>query len=551
MLKIALLTNGNTLSKVESDLVDLAEQSNEYDVSLIIQTNLKKNKENTLAARFVSAITKTLYWFIKELESFLLQNNIILKNLQEFTLIKSLEIPHYTVEGSLDKNSLHFSRIEIDELKKQEIDLVVSCHFNNLKNNFHLFSRFGLLEILYGSHYLQKLKNYVTGLDEILEKNPITTFEILYNKKIISQSESFARGSIATVFLFILNKYSIERKAMFFLHNQIEKLHINKTFYKPSVIEPNSNLNSPAAIYQSLNSPPPINSLIRYLFSLIDHIIKRIFSKLLRLNGEWRVGFIRNPKDWKNLNFNKLNILPNTPNHYYADPFLFSHHGCDYCFVEDYSFSKQKGTIRAYLLDENNFVDQGTVLEEPFHLSYPNIFKIDDEIFMIPESGANNDIRLYKCINFPSEWALHKQLIKNISAVDTNIFFHENKWWMFTNIDSSDLGDYCSELHIFYANNFDSENWQPHSKNPVLTNALHARNAGCVLDKSELFRAFQVQGYNFYGKSIGISKIITLTQDKYSESIVHSIQPKFIKNIHGTHHIHYTDRIMAIDFFEK
>ena len=122
---------------------------------------------------------------------------------------------------------------------------------------------------------------------------------------------------------------------------------------------------------------------------------------------------------------------------------------------------------------------------------------------------------------------------------------------MFTNIDSSDLGDYCSELHIFYANNFDSENWQPHSKNPVLTNALHARNAGCVLDKSELFRAFQVQGYNFYGKSIGISKIITLTQDKYSESIVHSIQPKFLKNIHGTHHIHYTDRIMAIDFFKK
>ena len=128
MLKIALLTNGNTLSKVESDLVDLAEQSNEYDVSLIIQTSLKEDKKNTLTARFVYAITKTLYWFIKELESFLLQNNIILKNSKEFTLIKSLEIPHYTVEGALDKNSLHFSHIEIDELKKKEIDLVVSCN---------------------------------------------------------------------------------------------------------------------------------------------------------------------------------------------------------------------------------------------------------------------------------------------------------------------------------------------------------------------------------------------------------------------------------------
>ena len=106
------------------------------------------------------------------------------------------------------------------------------------------------------------------------------------------------------------------------------------------------------------------------------YIIKRIFSKLFRLNGEWRVGFIRDPKDWKNLNFNKLNILPNPQNHFYADPFLISNNGCDYCFVEDYNFITQKGTIRAFLLDENNFVDQGTVLEEPFHLSYPNIFNI-------------------------------------------------------------------------------------------------------------------------------------------------------------------------------
>ena len=42
---------------------------------------------------------------------------------------------------------------------------------------------------------------------------------------------------------------------------------------------------------------------------------------------------------------------------------------------------------------------------------------------MCPESHKNNDIRLYKCKEYPMKWEFEKVLIK-MYAGDTNIFYH-------------------------------------------------------------------------------------------------------------------------------
>ena len=53
------------------------------------------------------------------------------------------------------------------------------------------------------------------------------------------------------------------------------------------------------------------------------------------------------------------------------------------------------------------------MIEEDFHLSFPYIFEHKKNIYMIPESAQNQDIRLYKCTNFPYSWQLEKVLIKD------------------------------------------------------------------------------------------------------------------------------------------
>ena len=155
-------------------------------------------------------------------------------------------------------------------------------------------------------------------------------------------------------------------------------------------------------------------------------------------------------------------------------PFVVNYNNNKVIFVEDYDLSSKKGKISAYEVREDGHKEIGVALEEKFHLSYPFLIKSNENLFMVPETHEAKDIRIYKCIEFPLKWKLHKILMKDVSAADTNIFKFNNKYWLFTNLDSSNLGDYCSELHIFYADDIDSTTWKPHSLNPVIFDSKKA-----------------------------------------------------------------------------
>ena len=60
-------------------------------------------------------------------------------------------------------------------------------------------------------------------------------------------------------------------------------------------------------------------------------------------------------------------------------------------------------------------------------------------------------LRLYKCLDFPLNWQFYKTIMKNVSAADTQIFFFDNKWWLFTNIDESQIEEHSSQLQIFHS----------------------------------------------------------------------------------------------------
>ena len=168
--------------------------------------------------------------------------------------------------------------------------------------------------------------------------------------------------------------------------------------------------------------------------------------------------------------------------------------------------------------------------------------------YMCPETGEIREIRLYKCTEFPLRWSFHKTLIKDVSAVDTNIFFFNDRWWLLTNIDSSEIGDLCSELHVFYSDTFDSDTWTPHAKNPVIFDSERARNGGFFRDGEKLLRVFQRQGFDLYGESMGIAQIKDLGMETYREEAVSRIEPRFAPKIVGTHSFSYDNGLLAVDF---
>ena len=114
-------------------------------------------------------------------------------------------------------------------------------------------------------------------------------------------------------------------------------------------------------------------------------------------------------------------VIPSSLGNWYADPFLFEWEGHRFLFAERMNRWRLIGSIAVCEIKENGDVTQfREVLSEPFHLSYPNVFEHDGEVYMIPESGWNKDIRLYNATDFPIKWELVKILVKGANYVDTS-----------------------------------------------------------------------------------------------------------------------------------
>jgi len=104
-----------------------------------------------------------------------------------------------------------------------------------------------------------------------------------------------------------------------------------------------------------------------------------------------------------------------TDNTYIADPFLFVKDGVTYLFYE--TLKRKKGVLGCFRRENGSWRDLGFVLEEPWHLSYPQVFEDGGRIFMIPESCdfgggfARGAVRLYEPTDFPFGWHETTRLI--------------------------------------------------------------------------------------------------------------------------------------------
>ena len=95
-------------------------------------------------------------------------------------------------------------------------------------------------------------------------------------------------------------------------------------------------------------------------------------------------------------------------------------------------------------------------------------------IILSQKVQKNNKISLYKCVSFPYEWDFVSHIGEDIKAYDSTLLKYDNKFWLFTNVVEDKGASSWDELHIYYSDDLHSENWLPHKKNPVISNARSA-----------------------------------------------------------------------------
>lgn len=221
---------------------------------------------------------------------------------------------------------------------------------------------------------------------------------------------------------------------------------------------------------------------------------------------------------------------------YVADPCLLQHQGRWHMFFEILQESGHGVIGLATSTNLETWRYERVVLEVQTHLSYPHVFCVGQDKFMVVESLGLECVSLFVANNFPYEWRFHCALVSGQHA-DPTVFHQGGRWWMFT--CPRPYGN--DRLHLYFADEL-SGPWSPHPANPLVDDdPTRARPAGPVVPVDGRLVRFAQNCVPVYGTAVRCFEIKLLTQKDYEEAEV--ILPSAFRdadlgwNALGMHHV--------------
>ena len=281
------------------------------------------------------------------------------------------------------------------------------------------------------------------------------------------------------------------------------------------------------------NLPGPveaIGALARVCWrTLSAELSKRLYVEQWQLAVGWEGG---KPQEM----YKFARVIP-PQDRFWADPFLFERDGVQHIFIENFPYATDKGEIAVLRFRDRELLESRTIISQPYHMSFPFCFEHGGRCFMIPETYESGAIELWEAHDFPYGWHKVKNLMEGVSSADTVLHYNDGRWWMFTNLDRTVFQDHCHELHLFWADTFDSESWTPHPLNPVVRDVSTARMAGRIVRTNDgrLLRYSQDNRFN-YGYGLNILEITTLNPQAYHERRIGYAPLNRPRGVVGAHH---------------
>lgn len=263
-----------------------------------------------------------------------------------------------------------------------------------------------------------------------------------------------------------------------------------------------------------------------YLLRSLPRLGREAWRRARFHHAHWRVGYrFRNGDGVAESGQlgTGWHILPDGGDRFYADPFPFHFQGRAYLFVEDYSHALGKAVISVVAFDNTGKPQAPqVVLEEPYHLSYPQVFARDGAVWMLPEASAGGRLVLYRAVDFPHRWTAEAVLLQG-EISDATLLEHGGKLWLFaTHRDG--YGSTSDTLVVFSAPALTGP-WQPHARNPILIDRRRARPGGAFIREGSgrLFLPVQ-DGTLGYGGGLGLAELLALDNTAVSLSEPRAIQ---------------------------
>jgi hypothetical protein len=542
-LRIGLLVNGSFSSKYDRDLVLWAQEQADIEISHLV---IYPRHGGGRFARAVDILrTQGLYALLSRLllqlivavEALLLKRHEIHGDRHQTYDLSKWVGQALTINPIVSKSGFvyRFSAEDVEKIRALGLDLMIRCGAGILRGEILHATRLGILSFHHGDNRVNR--GSPPGFWECYHEWPQTGFVIQRLTEELDAGEVLVRGSFGTRYYYSLNQAHLYRKSLVHLK------HLLKRIAATGSLPPAENAPSP---YSSvLYRVPGPHQCLAYAFKLVKRLALRGATRLLRLRQRWGISLL--PGKWDKSALWRSIEVRNPRGRFWADPFLCSHGGRTYCLVEDYVYQAKRAHITALEIAGTEVIEHGIALKEPFHLSFPFLFRYRGELFMCPECCESGQIRIYRCAAFPLKWELECVAMEGVSAVDTVLFEKAGRWWMLTSLDESGTRDHCSELYAFSSDSPLGANWTPHPRNPIRIDARGGRNAGLIVDGEKIFRLAQRQGFDQYGQGLLVFEIRAISDATYVEELVSEINPAFRKGLRGTHHLSCDGKTTVID----
>jgi len=218
-----------------------------------------------------------------------------------------------------------------------------------------------------------------------------------------------------------------------------------------------------------------------------------------------------------------------------AHPFMVITDSMYYMFCTvKFGPSDQGGIGLAESQDGFHWKYRQLVIKEPFVLSYPYVFKWQDDYYLIPEAHTESSVRLYRAQHFPTEWTYVGNLVTGDHFISASVVNFRGRWWMFVSPEGNET------LRLFFADTL-TGTWTEHPMSPIVTgNKNIARPGGRLLVLDDTLYRMGQDCDPTYGNQVHAFEILDISPTTYREKMVEPALVQATKtgwNASAMHHV--------------
>lgn len=179
------------------------------------------------------------------------------------------------------------------------------------------------------------------------------------------------------------------------------------------------------------------------------------------------------------------------------------------------------------------------------HLSYPQIVRYDDRVFLFPEMASVGPPTLFEMeldgLTVKDKWPLAG--FKGSRLVDGTLFQHDDHWYLF----GGKIPHGRARTELWVSKDLMGP-WLPHPDSPICVDPRGGRMAGPIMDQGGVLYRLGQDNSVGYGQAITVNRIDVISPKHYKEMSRGRIT---LKGALGPHTILVSQNELWLDFYKE